>query len=46
MPQVFGTIVLMINVLFCLLTAWRSGTAPEGFAAKLGLAIVNAGGAP
>src|SRR5882757_8025697 len=44
MPQVFGTIVLMINVLFCLLTAWRSGTAPEGFAAKLGLAIVNAGG--
>ncbi len=44
MPQVFGTIVLVINVLFCLLTAWRSGTAPEGFAAKLGLAIVNAGG--
>ncbi len=44
MPQVFGTIVLMINVLFCLLTAWRSGTAPEGFAEKLGLAIVNAGG--
>jgi hypothetical protein len=44
MPQVFGTLVLAINVLFCLLTAWRSGTAPEGFAARLGLAIVNAGG--
>ena len=40
----FGTAVLVINVLFCLLTVWTSAVDPEGFAAKLGLAIVNAGG--
>ena len=44
MPAMFGTAVLVINVLFCLLTVWQSATAPEGFAGKLGLAIVNAGG--
>ena len=44
MPSVFGAAVLVINVLFCLLTTWSSATAPEGFAARLGLGIVNAGG--
>ena len=44
MPPVFGTAVLMINILFFLLTTWSSATAPESFAAKLGLGIVNAGG--
>jgi hypothetical protein len=34
----------MINILFFLLTTWSSATAPESFAAKLGLGIVNAGG--
>jgi hypothetical protein len=34
MPRIFGTAVLVINVLFCLLTVWRSAIAPE----------VNAGG--
>src|ERR1700692_4505182 len=43
MPPVFGTSVLAINVLFCLFTAWSSAAEPEGFAAKLGLGIVNAG---
>jgi hypothetical protein len=44
MPAIFGTAVLFINVLFCLFTAWSSATAPESFASKLGLGIVNAGG--
>jgi hypothetical protein len=44
MPAMFGTSVLVLNVLFCLLTVWQSATAPEGFAGKLGLAVVNAGG--
>jgi hypothetical protein len=44
MPQMFGTAVLAINVLFCLLTVWQSAVAPEGFAQKLGLGILNAGG--
>jgi hypothetical protein len=44
MPPIFGTSVLAINVLFCLLTAWSSAAEPEGFAAKLGLGIVSAGG--
>jgi hypothetical protein len=44
MSPMFGTAVLVINILFCLLTVWQSAVAPEGFAGKLGLAIVNAGG--
>ena len=44
MPPAFGTAVLVINILFFLLTTWSSATAPESFAAKLGLGIVNAGG--
>ena len=44
MQSIFGTAVLIINVLFCLLTVWRSAIALEGFVEKLGLAIVNADG--
>src|SRR5207244_13221970 len=33
-----------INVLFCLFTVWSSAIAPESFAARLGLGILNAGG--
>ena len=40
----FGTIVLAIAALFFLLTAWRSGSAPAEFAARLGLNIATAGG--
>jgi len=41
--QLFGTAVLVVGGLF-LLTTWSSATAPGQFAAKLGLAIVDAGG--
>ena len=44
MPPIFGTAVLATNILFCLFTAWSSAAEPGGFAAKLGLGIVNAGG--
>jgi hypothetical protein len=44
MPQIFGTAVLVINVMFCLLTVWQSATAPEIFAGKIGFGIINAGG--
>ena len=44
MPPIFGAAVLAINVLFCLFTVWSSATAPESFAARLGLGIINAGG--
>src|SRR5450631_2727549 len=44
MSQVFGSVVLVMNVLFCVLTAWSSGSRPEDFASKLGLGIINAGG--
>ncbi|HEY4836026.1 MAG TPA: hypothetical protein VII07_15275 [Bradyrhizobium sp.] len=44
MPPIFGTAVLVINILFFLVTTWSSATAPESFAAKLGLGIVNTGG--
>jgi hypothetical protein len=44
MPTLFGTAVLVINVLFCLLTVWTSAVDPEGFAGRLGLAVLNAGG--
>jgi hypothetical protein len=40
----FGTIVLVVGGLFCLLTAWSSAAAPDQFAARLGLAISDAGG--
>jgi hypothetical protein len=44
MPPIFGSTVLTINVLFCLFTTWSSAAAPETFAAKLGLGVINAGG--
>jgi uncharacterized membrane-anchored protein YitT (DUF2179 family) len=44
MSRALGTAVLVINLLFCLLTAYRSGASPEDFASRLGLGIVNAGG--
>jgi hypothetical protein len=44
MPSIFGTTVLVINILFFLLTTWSSATAPESFAATLGLGIANNGG--
>jgi hypothetical protein len=40
----FGTIVLVVGGLFSLLTTWSSGSAPRAFAARLGLAVVDAGG--
>jgi uncharacterized membrane-anchored protein YitT (DUF2179 family) len=40
----FGTSVLAIAVLFCLVTSWSSATAPGKFAQRLGLAIATAGG--
>jgi hypothetical protein len=44
MANWFGTLVLVIAGLFCLLTTWSSGAAPESFATRLGLAIADAGG--
>ena len=40
-----GTSILVLAALFCMLTAWSSGTAPARFAESLGLSIANAGGA-
>jgi len=40
----FGTIVLVIAILFFLFTTWRSGTSPAEFAERLGLNIANPGG--
>jgi hypothetical protein len=44
MGQLFGMAVLVVGGLFFLLTTWSSATAPGQFAAKLGLAIADAGG--
>jgi hypothetical protein len=44
MGHIFGTLVLAIAALFCLLTTWSSATAPAEFAQRLGLALANAGG--
>jgi hypothetical protein len=44
MVNSFGTFVLIIAGLFFLATTWSSGTAPDKFAARLGLSIANAGG--
>jgi hypothetical protein len=44
MSQLFGTAVLVVSGLFCLLTTWSSATAPQQFAARLGLAVADAGG--
>jgi hypothetical protein len=45
MRRGFGTCVLVVSALFCLLTTWTSATAPGGFAERLGLVIANAAGA-
>jgi hypothetical protein len=42
--QSFGTVVLSLASLFGILTAWLAATQPGNFAARLGLAISNAGG--
>ena len=44
MGQLFGTVVLLVGGLFFLLTSWSSAAAPGQFAARLGLAITDAGG--
>lgn len=44
MRQSFGTFVLASASLFGILTAWLAATQPGNFAARLGLAISNAGG--
>jgi hypothetical protein len=44
MGQLFATAVLVISGLFFLLTTWSSATAPHAFAARLGLAVADAGG--
>lgn len=44
MRQSFGTFVLALASLFGILTAWLAASEPGKFAARLGLAISNAGG--
>ena len=44
MRQSFGTFVLAISAFFGIVTAWLAATQPGNFAARLGLAIANAGG--
>jgi hypothetical protein len=44
MGHKFGTAVLVVAVLFCLLTTLSSAANPEAFARGLGLSISNAGG--
>jgi hypothetical protein len=44
MRNSYGTVVLMIGALFCLMTAWSSGFAPKEFAGRLGLTIASADG--
>ena len=44
MANKFGTIVLVVAMLFCLLTTLSAGIRPERFADQLGLRIINAGG--
>ena len=44
MAHNFGTAVLVVAALFGLLTTWSAGAAPEVFAGRLGLKVMNAGG--
>ena len=44
MGNKFGTVVLVVIMLFCLLTTLSAGARPDRFAEQLGLKIVNAGG--
>jgi carbon starvation protein CstA len=44
MASKFGTAVLVVALLFCLLTTLSAGIRPDRFADQLGLKIINAGG--
>jgi hypothetical protein len=45
MRTILGSIFLVVTFLFFLFTAWSSAVSPDNFASRLGLAIVNPGGA-
>lgn len=44
MASKFGSIILVVAILFFLLTTVSAGVRPERFAEQLGMKIVNAGG--
>lgn len=44
MASKYGTIVLVVATLFCLLTTATAGIRPQRFVEQLGMKIVNAGG--
>jgi hypothetical protein len=44
MANKFGSTILVVAILFCLLTTVSAGIRPERFAEQLGMKIVNAGG--
>jgi hypothetical protein len=44
MASEFGTAVLVVALLFCLLTTLSAGIRPARFAEQLGLKVINAGG--
>ena len=44
MASKFGTAVLVVALLFCLLTTLSAGMRPDRFAEQLGLKVINAGG--
>ena len=44
MASKFGTAVLVVTLLFCLLTTLSAAVRPDRFAEQLGLRVVNAGG--
>jgi carbon starvation protein CstA len=44
MASKFGTVILFVATVFCLLTTASAGLRPERFAEQLGMKIVNAGG--
>ena len=44
MARNFGTVVLVVGALFCLLTTVSASLNPERFGEQLGLRIINAGG--
>lgn len=44
MRNKFELAVLVVAILFSLLTTWSSASAPDAFAAQLGLKVMNAGG--
>jgi hypothetical protein len=44
MHRLFGTSFLGVAAMFCLLTAWSSGFAPQQFAHRLGLTVTSPDG--